>query len=178
MSVIHAKCTVCNHKETDKINQLLIIGTSTLKIAEKYNLCDRALRRHRKNHLPKLLIKAQALNDQDQADLLLEKVEEIQAAAWQVYKKAEREGVYGSAINALREARNCLELTGKLIGQLKSGHVINIYYDQRYIELKGVIFETLQKYPAARFELAEKLSLLEAKEGIEVEAEFEEVIEK
>jgi hypothetical protein len=167
--MISAKCKTCQHPEINKINEMLISGVSSYKVAEQFNLMDRGVRLHREKHLPKTLVRAKKLQEQSAADELLERVEKIHNKAWSIMQEAERNRKYSSAVGALREARQCLELTGRLLGELKSGHTINIHYNPQWVQLRGTIFAVLEEYPEARAKLVNKLSEIEEAESEVIE---------
>jgi len=136
----------------------LIRNRPVRDIAAEYDIGRDALYRHRERHLPKAMTKAQALKEQGAADDLVERVEKIFTQAQDLMEKASKDGRYAPAVSALREARSCLELIGKLVGELKTGIEVNLWYSPSWVELRGTIFEVLQDYPQARFALAEKLA--------------------
>ena len=144
------KCSVCQHNEINAINEKLVSGVSPRNLAKDYGLNHMALYRHKDNHLPKTLVKAKQVEEQTAADDLLDRVETIYNQAWQLMEKAEHEGKYQPAVSALKEARNSLELIGKLIGQLKTGTEINITYNTEFIAVRGAIYKALLPYPEAR----------------------------
>lgn len=54
-------CTVCTHAECDVINRLLAAGeSSNRRIATQYALTEAAIRRHKNDHIPVAMVKAQA----------------------------------------------------------------------------------------------------------------------
>ena len=60
------------------------------------------------------------------ADNLLAQVQGLRDRAMGILDKAERADDHRSAIAAIREARSCVELLGKLAGELKDAPTINI----------------------------------------------------
>ncbi len=165
---VNAKCKTCQHPEINRINEMLVSGVSSYKVAEKFNLKDRGVRLHREKHLPKTLVKAKKLKEESAADELLARVEQIHDKAISIMEQAEQNRKYSSAVGALREARQCLELVGRLVGELKSGHTINIHYNPEWILIRGTIFEVLEEYPEARAKLVDRLQLIEGEEEAEI----------
>ncbi len=147
---ISARCSVCNHSDLNEINEKLVSGVSPKALSEPYGLGFMALYRHKENHLPQTLVKAQALKEESAADDLLDRVEAIYTKAWELMSKAESDGKYQPAVSALKEARSCLELTGKLIGELKTGHTYNLIYNPEFIQVRHQIYDALLPYPEAR----------------------------
>ena len=169
---IEPRCNICMHPEVDKINAMLISGVSCGKVANKYGSFNRqSVWAHKQKHLPKTLLKAKALEDENKADALLKQLESINAKAWDLMKQAEKDKKYQPAVSALKECRATVELTAKLIGELKTGTEVNVYYSPQWIELRGNIFQALQPYPEARIALANKLSELDVIEGDVIDAE-------
>jgi len=163
------KCKTCGHPELSKINEQIIAGISPQQIADQYNgLHYKSIERHAKNHLPAQLIKAKRLSEENAADDLLIKLEEIYDRAWLMVDLAESNKSYAAGVSALKECRSCLELTGKLIGTLRSGHVTNIYYSPQWMSLRGTIYNVLEKYPEAKLELAAALREAEEDDIVDV----------
>ena len=169
MAVIEARCKTCNHIEIDKINEMLISGISPVVVSKKFKLHVKSVTRHKEKHLPKVLVKSQQLKEEQKADELLTKLESIYDKAWDLMRQAEQNRKYQPAVSALKEARSCLELTGKLIGEIKTGHTVNIHYNPQWVELRGTIFSALEDYPEARLKLASELSKIEDPEVMEGE---------
>lgn len=161
MANIENRCTVCTHSDLNEINEKLVAGLSPRELAPKYNLNHMALYRHKDNHLPKTLIRAKQLQDESAADDLLDRVETIYNKAWELMERAEGDGKYQPAVSALKESRNCLELIGKLLGEIKTGNTINIHYNPQWLTLKNAIYESLSDYPEARYKLVERLNEIE-----------------
>ena len=163
------RCNTCQHPEIDKINQQLVSGVSARSVAKQHELHYMSVIRHREKHLPQILVKAQALQEQDTADDLLSRVEDIYSKAWDLVSKAESKGSYQPAVGALKEARSCLELIGRLLGELKSGTTVNIMYNPEFVQVRQVITDALLPYPEAR------QAVVKALEGDVIDVEYSEV---
>ena len=168
-TAISTKCSICKHIAIDDINAKLVSGVSPAFIAEEYEVGKMALHRHKANHLPKVLIQGQQLKDEDAADNLLDKVQGIYDEAWRLMRKAEGDGKYAPAVSALKEARTCLELIGRLLGELKSGPTINVMFNPEFVEARLTITNALRPFPEARQAVIKALS-----EGGVIDAEYSE----
>lgn len=163
------KCSVCQHAEVNNINEKMIAGASVRSLAEEYELGLMSLQRHRTGHLPKALVKAKELQEIDAADRLLDRVEDLYNKALNIMGKAEADGKFQPAVSAIKEARSSLELIAKMIGQIKTGHTINITYNQEFIEVRQQIHQALLPYPEAR------QAVIKALDGEVIDVEHEEV---
>jgi len=150
-------CTVCNHQEKEKIDKLLVEGKSFRNIAERFSLSSTSVYRH-KSHLNGTLIKAHEAQEITHADNLMEQISSLQSRALNILSKTEVAEDWRAATGAIREARGCLELLGKLAGEFKEGQTINVILTPQWIELRTSIIQTLEAYPEA------KLSVLKALE--------------
>lgn len=164
------RCKVCKHPDINEINEKLVSGISPREMADKYNLNHMSLYRHKEKHLPLTLIKAQQLQEQDAADDLLARVELIYEKAWDLVNKAETKGSFQPAVGALKEARSCLELIGKLLGEIKSGTTVNVLYNPEFIQVRQTITQALEPYPDARQAVVRALE-----EGEAIDAEYRDV---
>lgn len=143
-------CTVCPHPEREAIDAALVSGESTGKISGRYRTIDeRALRRHRANHLPASLAKARDAEEVSRADDLLSQVRDLQGRALDILEKAEAAGEMRTALGAIREARGNLELLAKLLGELDE-RPVNVLVSPQWLELRAVIVAALQPHPDAR----------------------------
>jgi IS30 family transposase len=86
-------CTVCTHPDRAKIDEALVAGVSSAEIAGRYRtIGERAIRRHRTNHLPETLAKAHEAEEVAQADNLLAQVRDLQERALDILDEAEEGG--------------------------------------------------------------------------------------
>ncbi len=118
------KCTICGHKSRAKIDQALVERQPFRNIAAQFRVSTSALVRHSDDHLPAALVKAHDAREAADADALLARVVDYQNRAIAILEKAEAVDDFRSAISALREARGCTELLGKLAGQLRDAPTI------------------------------------------------------
>lgn len=160
-------CKVCNHDERNTIDEKLIAGVPLRDLEQSYDVGRMSLSRHREKHLPKTLIKAQALKEQSAADALLERVEGLFDQAQDLLKTAKENGKYAPAVAAVKECRANLELIGRLLGELKTGTHISIHYNPQWVELRSTIYDVLKEFPEARFALVERLNEIEEVQNAE-----------
>jgi len=163
------KCLTCRHPEINKINEQMVSGVPSREVARQHDLNHMSVSRHRDKHLPEILVKAQALQERETADQLLDRVESVYDKAWDLVSKAEAKGSFQPAVNALKEARNCLELIGKLLGEIKTGNTYTLIYNPEFIQVRHVITEALQPYPEAR------QAVVKALEGDVIDVEHRQV---
>lgn len=144
-------CTICTHEDRDAIDSALVGGESSASIAGRYRTIDeRAIRRHRSNHIPAALMKAHEADEVAHGDDLLDQVRDLQARALSILDKAEDSGELSTALRAIREARGNLELLGKLAGELNDSPTVNLYLSTEWLELRAVIVAALEPHQAAR----------------------------
>ncbi len=144
------KCSVCGHIQVKDIDESLVNGTGLRKIAERFSLSTTAVHRHKK-HLNGTLIKAREVMKITHADSLLEQVKYLQEKSLHILSKAEEIGDYRACTSAINEARKCLELLGKLAGELQEGQTINVIVSPQWVELRTTIIKALEPHPEAKF---------------------------
>lgn len=156
-------CTVCTHPEREAIDRALVAGESTGQLAGRYRTIDeRAIRRHRSNHLPAKLVRAQDAQEVAEADDLLIQVRDLQTRTLAILESAEASREHRTALSAIREARSNLELLAKLLGELDDSPTVNVLISPQWIQLRTVLLEVLTSYPEARSAVAGELLKLEA----------------
>src|SRR5687768_2428893 len=119
-------CSVCAHEARTDIDRELVGNAALPTIATKYDVSAAALGRHRANHVPLTLVEAEAAKEVAAADDLLAQVRSLQAKAVGILQRAEGRGQLGYALGAIREARGCIELQAKLLGQIDERPQINV----------------------------------------------------
>jgi hypothetical protein len=158
-------CTVCNHPSLDLVNRALVMGAPFLRIAAHFSVTEQSLRRHKTNHLPGVLAKAQEAQDVAQADNLLTQLNWLQWNALSILDEARREGDGRTALAAIRQARGNLVLLAKLQGELNDNAQTNelndLFARPEWVAIRAVLMEALQAHPAARAEVAQSLLRLE-----------------
>lgn len=143
-------CTVCSHPKREEIDRALVEGVSAAEISGRYRtLGERAVRRHRSNHLPAKLVMAEKAAEVAEADDLLEQVGDLQRRALAILDRAEEAGELRTALSAIREARGNLELLAKLLGELDERPVVNLNVSSEWLELRAVIVTALEPHPEA-----------------------------
>jgi hypothetical protein len=149
-------CTVCSNPEREAIDEALVSGESTGVLAGRYRTIDeRALRRHRSNHLPATLSKSREAEEVSRADDLLRQLKALQGKTLSLLLKAEEAGELRTALSAIREARNNLELLAKLAGELDERPVVNVVLIDP--QVRDAIVRALAPYGEARLAVANAL---------------------
>jgi hypothetical protein len=148
-------CTICSHPQRDEIDRLLVAAdASNLGISSLFGVSESALRRHKSRHMPAALARAHAAEVVANADDLLAHVGELHAKARDLLGKAETAGDLKTALQGVREARGCLELLGRLMGELQDGQTINVLILPEWVSIRSVLVESLALYPEARTAVA------------------------
>jgi len=123
-------CATCKHSQRAKIDEALVTGTSTLlELSQTYALSTTALHRH-KTHIPAALVVAKQAREATEATTLLERVESLIRDCHHIAARAQREKQWIAATGALREVRLCLELLGKVSGELQPSSLIQVQQNQ------------------------------------------------
>ncbi len=148
------KCTICGHKKRPAIDKALVERRPFRDIAGQHKVSKSALVRHFDDHLPGSLIKAQQATEAAQADALLAQVVDLRDKALGVLDKAEGSDDLRAAVSAIREARGCVELLGKLAGQLKDAPTINLVLSAEWLTVQAAVLTALEPHPDARLAVA------------------------
>lgn len=120
------KCLVCESQHLKKIDESLVDNVSNRIISNQFGISTAAVQRHKTNHLPKLLVKAKDAGEIVQATSLMDRVERIMVRCETIAETATQAKDWLPAIAASRELRGCLELLGKLSGEIQTGTRIGI----------------------------------------------------
>ena len=154
-------CTICRHKSREDIECALIERTPFRYIAAQHAVSASALVRHFDDHLPDALPKAKDVEDAAHADTILGQVQDLRDRAMKILDDAETKRDFRNALAAIREARGCLELLGKLAGKLAEGATVNILVTAEWQAVQMSLIDALSPYPDARIAVAAALGRLE-----------------
>src|SRR5829696_3248039 len=144
------RCSICHHEGLEEINRALVEGIAFPVLVAKYRISKDALSRHKANHLPATLVKAQEAQEVARADDLLEDVKSLQARALSILNTAEGGGDLRTALGAIREARGNLELLAKLVGQLDARPQVHLHLSPEWLELRTTIVGALEEHREAK----------------------------
>ena len=144
------RCTICGHTKREDIDVALVSGDPFRHIAAQFDVSTTALQRHKRTHVPQSLMKAAESEELVRADDLLAHVSALQKRALTILEEAENGGDLRTALLAIREARSCIELLAKLVGDLRTGTEINVVANPVWVSLRGEILRSLGPFPEAR----------------------------
>ena len=143
-------CSVCRHPEKLAIEGAVLRNEPLRSIAQRLGTSPWAIHRHKK-HLPKQLAEARHAEQVAEATGLLNRVEALLAEAEKIAAAAKESRDWSAATSALREARSCLELLGRLRGELQTGTNVKVAV--------GVQVNPRETPPANMEELETKIAL-------------------
>jgi hypothetical protein len=152
-------CSICGHPERAAIDKALVDGEPFRHIAARFGTSTTALQRHKAEHLPAALVKAQEAAEVAHADDLLSQVRDLQGRTLAILAKAEGAGDLRVALGAIGQARGNLELLARLLGELQDQQVAVqvLVASPDWLRVRAVILGALDAYPAARLAVSEAL---------------------
>ena len=118
-------CGVCLHPNRESIDSAMVSARPLRTIAGQFGLSKSALSRHR-GHIEAAIVKARESCEAHKAISLLERIENLIYDCNSIAAKASRARQWTPAVGALREVRGCIELLGKLSGELAQTPNVNI----------------------------------------------------
>lgn len=155
------RCTICGHNNRTEIEEALLKGEQSFRtIAHQWCVSIDALKRHKKDHLSSAMVAARAAQQVARADDLLAQAQSLQQKALALLAQAEADGDRKTALQGVREARGCLELLARLLGELNERPQVNILLAPEWVTVRGALLMALQPYPEARAAAAAALRRL------------------
>jgi hypothetical protein len=143
-------CTVCGHAARTAIDKALAGGASNRSLASLYDVSEAAVRRHRANHLPALVARAQEAEDVREALDVVKQLKAINAASLHILKEARERGKQATALAAIDRIHRQIELQAKLLGELDDRPQVNVLVSPQWLELRTTIITALERHPQAR----------------------------
>ncbi len=148
-------CSICRHPERQQIDAALVERASYRVISGRFpGSSTSALQRHAQRHVPATLAQARQAQEVARGDDLLGQVEDLKAHAMGVLARAEAAEDLRAAVSAIKEARGCVELLAKMMGELRDGQTVNIIMTPEWGRARGVILAALDDHPDARVSVA------------------------
>jgi hypothetical protein len=95
-------------------------------------LGERAVQRHRNDHLPAVLLKAEAASEAARGDRLLADLKDLHQRTLTILGQAEQAADHATALRAIQQARGNLELLSRLLGQIGSETTVNVVTEVQY----------------------------------------------
>jgi len=121
-------------------------------------LSSSALARHKADHIPAALSTAKAAVQVADADDLLTQLGLLRSKALGLLMKAEAAGDYRTALAGIREARGCIEVMAKMMGELAgTTTVVNVLVTPEWTRVQAAMLSALAPYPDARVAVADAL---------------------
>jgi AcrR family transcriptional regulator len=152
------KCQVCVHEQAKQIDEALVNGASIREIVERFGVSRGSVYRHRKEHLPKAIVKAKEFEDIAKADDLLAQIKEIQARTLAILERQEGKDDR-LALMAIREVRGNLELLGRVIGELDNVPKVAVLVNSPdWQRVRDAIMTALEPYQDAKSAVVNALS--------------------
>lgn len=160
------QCVFCNHENRENLESKIINGELSQEEAAKIiGVSRQAVNNHIRNHLARSIALA-VENKEVNLSAGLNVIEELQAINRET--KAILEEARNSktkdnrlALRAIERLEKQLELQEKVLGHLKEGTTINLQLNTEYLEVKAIILDVLEKYPAARDEFLGRIADVE-----------------
>jgi hypothetical protein len=155
------QCLVCQHERKAEIDRDLAANTAIPTLTAIYRVSEDSLLRHKRNHLPQAVAKAEAAQEESRADDLLGQVDRLKNKAVSLLLKAEAAGDYRTALAGIREARACLELLLEVEGEIDRTPAVNLTISPQWLTVRAVIIEALAPWPEAKQAIAGRLARVE-----------------
>ena len=156
-------CTTCTHPNARAIDRELLEPGAILKeIAARYPpLVPSSLARHRKLHIAPVL-KSETVEAFNQSEIargatLTERIDGLFEKASSLLQSMEEQKDFRGATGAIREMRGCLELLGKIAGQIDPGTTINVFNAPAWVTMQTNVITALAAFPEARMAVVEAL---------------------
>ena len=156
-------CSVCQHPKIAEINQAIVTNVTLRDIASQFKIGYMSVKRHKDaGHIPQALAKAQEAKEIAKSDDLLKWTKGILSKSISYMNQAEGAGDLRTAIAGVREARGCVELLGKVMGELgpNSQTAVQVNVGIQSITTSPewpVLVRVLDRHPEIRQELTEAL---------------------
>jgi O-succinylbenzoate synthase len=148
------ECSVCASPSREAVDRQLGAGRPAHAIGKEFALGERAVQRHRANHLSAAI--AQVMTQSVGATRIVDRLEALVEKVSRLVDQAEASGSNGIMLAACREVRSGLELLARLSGELdeRPTTVVNLLSSPEVQQLFVVMDSSLSPWPEAKLALA------------------------
>ena len=155
-------CTVCSHPDRPAVDTALIAGEPYRDIGRRFRVSKDAVARHKDEHLPAGMVKAQEVTDVRHAIDVVQQLKAINGVCMSVLKDARDQGDGDLALKAVDRIQRQIELQAKLIGELQQEGTTNIIVNNpEWVQIRTALMVALTPFPAAAQAVAGTLVSLE-----------------
>lgn len=142
-------CSACAHPQTEAISLEILQHVTLRDVAKKYGLSLSAVARH-KSHIPAQLAVSNEAQKVGRVDNVMQRVQELDARADEIYRQASTANDPELALKALKELRSITELFSKITGEIGAKTVNNIIITPEWVSMRSMMLKALEPYPEAR----------------------------
>jgi hypothetical protein len=148
------------------VDTALVRGEGAFRtIADRFGLSATALKRHKAEHLPTTMVKAQESEDVAHAIDVVKQLKSINGATLQILNEARQTGNSELALKAVDRVQRQVELQAKLLGELDDRPQVNVLLAPEWLTVRTTLLAALAPYPEARAAVAQQLLALEGLNG-------------
>jgi hypothetical protein len=172
-------CQVCRSKDRAAIELARANGTSCRILESRYDVHKDAIWRHSTNHMSAALkkrLKVAAFDPEadldsiriEESESLLNHLRAVRARLYRGIDSAETFGNLSDLAKMSGQIHRNIELTGKLVGDLKTGTTVNntLILSGEYHQLRTGLVLALKPFPKARVAVTKLLQNLEAEPAL------------
>jgi hypothetical protein len=156
-------CTICVHKQRNKIESAIVSGTSLRDIARQFSVSKDAVSRHAAEHVQAKVQVAQQAKEEAQSLDVVRQLIHINDVALDILKVTRASKDYDLSLKAIASVHKQLELQSKLLGDIDDRAHVQITINPEWLSLRTTIIAALQPYPDAKRAVIEAIVQSEAK---------------
>jgi len=154
-------CTICTHPDRAAIEQAMVTDMPNRAIARQWRVSKDAVARHKEDHLPSRVVKAQEATDLRQAFDVVQQLKAINGVTLAILKGAREMRNDKIALAAVDRVQRQIELQARLLGELDDRPVVNILVLPEWHRVRAVIIAALADEPSARIKVAAALRTID-----------------
>lgn len=156
-------CKICSHPKRLEIDREIVQGGNLSKIARKYGLPYNSLYNHSQNHLSRQLVQAYEKKELAESLNLLNRIEDMLNKAEEIFNRNYEAKKDLTALKALGEQRNTIELLAKIAAYLHETRALELqskqedYETRREREEQEFVSKALDRLNPSEADIWEKL---------------------
>jgi hypothetical protein len=155
-------CTICSHEKRAEIEAAIVSGMANRPIASQFGVGYKSVERHASEHIKEAVQQAKAAKEEEYGQSVAEQLAYVNKITREILKRSNDDKKDGMSLLAIDRLTRQIDMQAKLFG---TGESDQEQLEEEWLNVREVIFRTLEPFPEARRAVARALLALGRGDG-------------